>query len=135
VDNLDDFSKISSRSGDWKIADRDCRVTKEDVFRAAGTAGDTLVYQLPTAVQGFRVFTFFPKSASNLKFAVSEDGKEFREVAAQVENDFHGAGDYGYWKPVLFHADKIDGGKFLKIELTGETQIGRVEISHPALSQ
>jgi mannan endo-1,4-beta-mannosidase len=52
----------------------------------------------------------------------------------QKEIYFHGAGEYGYWKPVLFHAEKIHGGNFLKIELTGETQIGRVEIFHPALS-
>jgi hypothetical protein len=42
-----------------------------------------------------------------------------------------GAGDYGFWEPVLYHAENIgSGAKFLKIELTGETQIGRVEIIH-----
>ena len=69
-----------------------------------------------------------------MKFSVSDDGENFHDIAAQKEIYFHGAGEYGYWKPVLFHAEKITGGKFLKIELTGETQIGRVEISHPALS-
>ena len=70
-----------------------------------------------------------------LKFSVSDDGQNFQAIAAQKEIYFHGAGEYGYWKPVLFHAEKIRGGKFLKLELTGETQIGRVEISHPALTQ
>jgi hypothetical protein len=36
---------------------------------------------------------------------------------------------------VLYHAENITGGRYLKIELTGETQIGRVEIFHPADSQ
>ena len=70
-----------------------------------------------------------------MKFFVSKDGQNFQEVAAQKEMYFHGAGEYGYWKPVLFHAEKIRGGNFLKMELTGETQIGRVEISHPALTK
>jgi mannan endo-1,4-beta-mannosidase len=134
VDELADFSRVTSQSGDWKIADRNCRSAKEDAYRAAGVGGDVLVYRLPDAVQSFRVFTFFPKEESDVKFSVSDDGENYRDVAARKEIYFHGAGEYGYWKPVLFHADKITGGKFLKIELTGETQIGRVEISHPALS-
>jgi hypothetical protein len=132
VDELADFSKIDSRQGDWKIADRDCRKAKEDAYRAAGNAGDELVYQLPTSIKGFRVFAFFTNSVSAPEFSVSDDGKTFHEVAAQNEMYFAGAGDYGYWKPVLYHAEKIDGGKFLKITLAGETQISRVEISRAA---
>lgn len=135
VDELADFSKIHSQSGNWKIATHDCRAVKEDAHRAAGSAGDVLIYQLPNPVQNFRVFTFFPKEFSGLKFFISADGQNFQPVAARSENFFHGAGEYGYWQPVLFHAEKISGGNFLKIELTGETQIGRVEISHPALTQ
>ncbi len=135
VDELADFTKADSKSGDWKIADRDCRAAKEDACRAAGTAGGALIYRLPNAVQGFRVFGFFPKDESDMKFSVSADGRNFQTVAAQNEIHFHGAGDYGYWKPVLFHAENLRGGRFLKIELAGETQIGRVEISHPAFTQ
>ena len=135
VDELADFSKINSQSGDWQISNRDCRSAKEDASRAAGNVGDTLTYELPNAVKSFCVFAFFPKEESDLKFSISADGRNFHDVAAQKEIYFHGAGEYGYWKPVLFHAEKIHGGKFLKIELTGETQIGRVEISHPAFSK
>ena len=39
VDELADFSKIHSQSGDWKLATRDCRAAKEDAHRAAGNAG------------------------------------------------------------------------------------------------
>ena len=135
VDELMNFSKVNSLRGEWKIADRDCRSAKEDAYRAAGVAGDVLIYQLPNAVESFRVFVFFPKALSDLKFSVSADGQIFHDVSAQKKIYFHGAGEYGYWKPVLFHAENIRGGKFLKIELTGETQVGRVEICHPALPQ
>ena len=135
VDELADFSKIFSRNGDWQLATHDSRAAKEDAHRIAGKAGEFLIYQLPNAVQSFRVSAIFPKDVSDLKFSVSDDGTNFHNVAAQKEIYFHGAGEYGYWKPVLFHAEKINGGKYLKLELAGETQIGRVEISHPALSK
>ncbi len=135
VDELDNFSKVSSQSGSWKIADRSCRAAKEDAYRAAGITGAVLVYKLPNVVESFRVSAFFPKEESDVKFSVSNDGQNFHDVTAQKEIYFHGAGEYGYWKPVLFHAEKVGGGRFLKLELTGETQLGRVEISHPALSK
>jgi mannan endo-1,4-beta-mannosidase len=135
VDELADFSRVNSRHGNWKLTNRDCRSAKEDAHRAAGVAGDVLVYQLPDAIQSFRVSVYFPKEERDVRFSVSDDGQTFHDLVAQKETCFHGAGEYGYWKPVLFHAEKIHGGRFLKLELAGETQIGRVEISHPASSK
>ena len=133
VDELADFSKVQRHPGNWQIADRDCRSAKEDAHRAAGTAGDALIYQLPSAIESFRVFAFFPKAKSDVKFSISENGKDFHDLPAHAESYFHGAGEYGYWQPVLFQAGNVHGGTYLKLELTGETQIGRVEILHPAL--
>jgi hypothetical protein len=135
VDEFADFSKVKSRQGGWQIANTSCRNVREDVARAAGVAGDSLTYQLPSAVQSFRAYAYFPKTVADVKFFVSDDGSNFHEIAAQKDLNFHGEGDYGYWKPVLFHAENLSGGAYLKIELTGETQIGRLEISHPALPQ
>jgi mannan endo-1,4-beta-mannosidase len=132
VDELADFSKVRSQTGDWKITNSDSRKAKEDAQRAAGKAGDTLVYAVPSAIESFRVFTFFPKDVADLKFSISEDGMYYREIPADRQVYFAGEGDYGYWKPVLYQAEKIGGGRFLKITLAGETQISRVEISHAA---
>ena len=135
VDELADFTKVQSHSGGWQIANRDCRAAKEDAHRAAGQAGDALVYRLPSAITGLRVFALFPTDQPPPVFSVSGDGTAFRPVPAAADSYFHGAGDYGYWRPVLFHTDQVSGdaATFLRIELTGETQIGRVEISHAAL--
>jgi len=135
VDELADFSRAQDHQGNWRIATHDCRSAKEDASRAAGQAGNTLTYQLPNAVNGFQVSAFFPQEESDIKFSVSDDGQTFQPVAADKVNYFTAAGDYGYWKPVLFHAENVSGGKFLRLELTSDAQIGRVEITHPALPQ
>jgi hypothetical protein len=136
VDELPDLSKVYAHPGHLEIKVRDSRKAKEDAHRIAGNAGDALVYRLPTAIEGFRTFVFFPHDVADLKFSVSADGKTYREVTAGKEIYFKGAGDYNYWKPVLYHAEKIGGdGQFLKIELTGETQIGRVEIARALKSK
>ncbi|MGD0087983.1 MAG: hypothetical protein ABSC24_12745 [Verrucomicrobiota bacterium] len=130
VDELADFSKTQARQGGVVISRHDSRKAKEDVARAAGGAGDALVYKLPTAIEGFRVFTFFPDAVADLKFSVSADGQTYREIPASRTDYFSGAGDYNYWKPVLYHAEDVSGlEKFLKIEMTGQAQIGRVEIT------
>ena len=130
VDELADFSKVQARQGHLEITMRDCRKAKEDAHRAAGNAGAALVYELPAAIESLRVFAFFPHKVADLKFSVSEDGRIYHVIPAGKNEYFSGAGDYGYWQPVCYHAGNIGGGAtFLKIELTGETQLGRVEIT------
>jgi hypothetical protein len=130
VDELANFSKIQSRTGLWKIADRDGRQAKEDAQRAAGVAGSQLIYHLPARIQSFRVYALYPHDVAAVEFSVSTDGQTYQPVPVAHENYFQGVGDYGYWKPVRFHAEAVSGGTYLKIELKGETQIGRVEITH-----
>jgi hypothetical protein len=131
VDELADFSKVHARQGQIGITTRNCRRAKEDAHRAAGDAGDALIYELPTSIEGFRVFTLFPHNVVDLKCSISDNGQTYHDINVSKNEYFGGAGDYGFWEPVLYHAENIGGGaKFLKIELTGETQIGRVEIIH-----
>jgi hypothetical protein len=131
VDELADFIKVSAVQGKIVIKTNESRQAKEDAHRAAGNAGDALTYRLAAPIQGFRVFAFFPHDVADLKFSASADGQNFHEVKADKNEYFQGAGDYGYWKPAFYHADPIGGeGRFLRIELAGETQIGRVEIMY-----
>jgi len=130
VDELADFSKVQTRQGNLQITLRDCRKAKEDVHRAVGSAGAALVYRLPTTIESFRVFTFFTNDVADPKFSISDDGQTYRDIPVAQTEYFSGAGDYGYWKPVLYQADNVGGkARFLKIELTGATQIGRIEIT------
>jgi mannan endo-1,4-beta-mannosidase len=133
VDELADFTKVQSRQGDWTVNTRDCRPVKEDAHRAAGVAGDELVYQVPSAINSFRIFAFFPNDESEVKCSISADGTTFRDVPVKKTDYYSGRGDYNFWRPVEFYAQSSGPGRFLKIALTGETQIGRIEITHKAM--
>ena len=131
VDELADLARVAAVQGRVVIKTNECRQAREDSHRAAGKAGNALTYRLPNRIEGFRVFAFFPHDVADLKFFIAVDGRDYREVKAEKEVYFQGAGDYGYWKPVLYRAGPIGGpGQFLKIQMTGRTQIGRVEIIH-----
>ena len=133
VDELADFSRVQAQTGNWKIATHDCRSAREDAHRAAGQAGDSLTYQVPAAVQSVRVFAFFPKEESDPRFSLSTDGRHFETVVLQKDSNYQGAGEYGYWRAAEFQVQNLKGRSYFRLELTGETQIGRVEITHPAL--
>jgi mannan endo-1,4-beta-mannosidase len=131
VDELADFTRLHAREGNLEIRSRDCRQAKEDAHRVRGESGAALIYRIPTAIAGFRVFAFFPREITDPKFAVSADGQTYREVTVEKVSYYQGAGDYGYWKPVLYQVKKLgaNGPKFFKLTFTGETQVGRVEIT------
>ncbi|HYG22844.1 MAG TPA: cellulase family glycosylhydrolase, partial [Verrucomicrobiae bacterium] len=132
VDELSNLDRLF-RHGGVTIHNRDCRQAKEDGHRAGGTKGASMIYKLPDALEGFRIFAFFPKQITPPNFSVSVDGETFREIQVLQQSYFRGGGDYGYWLPVLFHANNAGvEARFLKIQFTGETQVGRVEILHAA---
>jgi hypothetical protein len=132
VDELADFSRVQSKTGDWMLTNHDCRKAKEDAQRAAGMAGDVLIYRVASDIENFRIFTFFPGVERDVKCSISDDGVTYQEIPTQANTYFQGGGEYGYWRPVEFHAEKIGHGRFLKIQLTGDTQVGRIEITHVA---
>lgn len=131
VDELADWDRVHARSGDWEIRSRDCRQAREDAHRASGGAGDSLTYSLPTGITGCRIFAFFPKDITNPKVSAATDGGTFREIRMEERVFFDGTGDYGYWKPVEYFSNDLPvDAHLLRIRLTGETQIGRIEIRH-----
>ena len=133
VDELADFTKVHARSGELEIKSRDCRSALEDAHRAAGQAGSTLVYRIASPIAKARVFVFFPKDVAELKISLSADGQAFRPVAAQRTDFSSASNDYSYWRRAIYElASAPAGDRFVKIEFTGEAQIGRVEIQHAA---
>jgi mannan endo-1,4-beta-mannosidase len=131
VDELVDMSLVHAKEGLLTLETRDCRKAKEDAHRVKGEAGSYLIYRLGGLLQSYRVYVFSPGKSGGLRFSLSEDGIHFNPAQANEQGFYSGAGDYGYWAPILFSSTLENRkDKFLKIEFAAEAQIGRVEISY-----
>lgn len=131
VDELRDASQFYSRQGTIEFKTKEARQTLEDAHRAAGKSGSAIIYRAPEPVCCCRLYAFFPKEVADFKFLVSTDGQNFTAVPGQRRDYFSGSGDYGYWKPVYYECAVAEKeARFLKIEWTGEAQIGRVELGY-----
>jgi mannan endo-1,4-beta-mannosidase len=136
VDELADFSKVQSHTGELEIKSRNCRSAMDDAHRAGGTRGSALAYRLESPLLAAKVSVCFPKELADLKFSVSADGQSFRPAVGQRQDFPYGAGDYGYWRRAIYAVQPGDQKvRFLKIEFTGEAQISRVEIQHEAATR
>lgn len=131
VDELADFSQLHARQGALELRSLECRRAKEDASRLAGGASSSITYRLGGPVQSCRLYAFFPGAIADFRFSLSADGQTFTDTPSTQQVYFHGAGDYNYWKPVLYECQPAASeARFLKIEFRGEAQIGRVEIAY-----
>ncbi len=131
VDEMADFSLVREHTGALEFKTRDTRKAKEDMHRLAGRQGSKVVYRSPGPIRAFRLYSFFAGPLSDFRFSVSADGNDYREVKAQRRGYGSGAGDYGYWQPVLFQGEAtVETDRHLKIEWAGDAEVSRVEIDY-----
>ncbi len=129
VDEMADFNALHQRQGKLELKNHDCRKAREDAHRIAGEPGSEMIYQLPGAVHGCKVYAFFPGDVADFSFAVSPDGKTWNQLEPRKTPFYSGAGDYGYWKPVSYEATATGvSGRFLKVGFATQAQVGRVEM-------
>jgi mannan endo-1,4-beta-mannosidase len=139
---VNDFYKIMpfwEPDGDFEFAAHNCRTVKEDIARLAGRAGTSLTYEVSARIRACRLYVFFPREVADFRFFISGKNTphsipmdaKYTELPCSKNVFFSGAGEYGYWKPVLFTCKPdADGPRFLKIEFPAEAQISRIEIDH-----
>ena len=130
--NSPTFRRSQPAQGDWKSRRANPARPRKTPTAPPATPATRSIYRLPAAIEGFRVFVFFPAGHGGSEICRLRRWPELTAPSLTGrELYYQGAGDYNYWKPALYHADEHRRRtKFLKIELTGETQIGRVEIAH-----
>ena len=80
-----------------------------------------------------QVFAFSRSSAPGLVFSVSDDGRHFepQHAVPRTPQQTYGKASYGFWNPVLYTVPigRVSR-RYLRIEFTDDTQIGRVEVEH-----
>jgi hypothetical protein len=128
VDELLDFSKIFAREGKPSLESANARPYKEDPHRLKGITGDSLTYRVEGVLRKVEVLTFMEGKESYLEFYVSNDNQNYLRVKTKAIRFDGGANFYGYKLPVKYELE-VPMTSFLKIVFTGETQIGRVELS------
>jgi hypothetical protein len=139
---VDEFKNTSqpnwTREGELEFAFHNCRTVKEDATRLAGREGASFTCRVPGRVRACRLYVFFPRDVADFRFFVSEPQKDgnptdtkFAPTPCAKKVFFSGAGEYGYWKPVLFTCTPdAPGPCFLKIEFPADAQVARIEIDH-----
>ena len=131
VDELYDSRHFYTCEGQLEFKTNNARQTKEDFHRLAGEKDACIVYNVPRDIICFKLYTFFPDTVVDLKFYASDNGGDFTEIMPNRTDYFSGAGDYDYFKPVLYEAERLPNySKFLKIEYQTNNEIARVEIKY-----
>ena len=80
ADELQDFSRVHGKSDGLKLDNDYNAVYAEYLFRAKGTAGDWLTYEVPGPIESVKVVAFFAQDKTDLSLLVSADGTAFTRL-------------------------------------------------------
>ena len=107
----------------------------EYLFRAKGTAGDWLTYEVPGPMQSVKIVAFFGKESANLTAQVSADGRTF--TAVQPQRSMRRLGSpmsgpaAGQSRTLVEYECAIPAdNRQLKVLWNGQAELDRVEIYH-----
>lgn len=135
VDELQDFTRISSKSSGLSLDNERNARYAEYRFRAVGQAGEWVCYEVPAFIQSIKVMSFTPQDGAALRLQVSSEGSDFTDLAPDLRTRL-------LPKPPLASADvqplamlehqaSVPAGKrYLRILWEGPAELDRVEIYH-----
>jgi hypothetical protein len=136
ADELLDFTRIHARSAGLKIDNDYNALYAEYLFRAQGTAGEWIVYQVPADMEKVIVTAFSAEPVSEMSLLVSADGETFSPIQPErVARAFPSppGGAAGNQRRTMVESTSAvpTGMRFLKIVWSGPAWLDRVEIHHP----
>jgi len=131
VDELANDSKIFLKQGKFSFPENDARKFKEDCNRLSGEANSWIAYFAGDGISTVRVDGFVNSDKPVIRISFSKDGRTFEPAESGAKpTDTYGAASYGYWKATRIAAIAKPEQRFVKIEILGECQIGRIEVDH-----
>ena len=77
ADELQDFSRVLAKSAGLTLTNDYNALYAEYLFRAKGTVGDWLSYEVPGPMQSVKIVAFCGKEIADLTLQVSADGRTF----------------------------------------------------------
>ncbi len=124
VDECRDLSLTAATTGKVKVASENARTVQEDCHRLAMEPGAAVIYHCNGPISNWSIYSFATGN-SNVEFAVSNDGKEFRPVTAKSREYSAGQTVYGYSTPTLTQGTTDKGATYLRIAV-GDTNAAKV---------
>jgi mannan endo-1,4-beta-mannosidase len=136
VDEAIDFQKLADHADSVALRSDNVRRVQEDSHRFELPPGASVSYRVDGPISAWRIYTFSESDHPQLAISGSKDGAEVRPLATEPKAFGSGAGDYGYFVPVLFQGTSESSDvTYLRIENPAAAgsipvQISRVEIDY-----
>ena len=128
IDNMTNYGKVFDSKVATLTTDND-RKYKEKIYRMKGQYGSELLYKLEEPLKQFKVYSFELVDLEALRFYVSRNGKDYKQIKTETSWHHQPGNSYGYNYPVSYFKEINDEVTyFLKIEYLREAEIGRVEL-------
>ncbi len=135
VDELQDFSLAREKSEGLTLNNDYNGVYAEYLFRARGTDGDWIRYQVPGSIRLIQVVAFYVADAAELTFQASSDGNRWVELAPsrrerQLASPPGGPGRNQRRTLVEYTAEVPSSCCQLRIRWHSAAELDRVEVYH-----
>jgi mannan endo-1,4-beta-mannosidase len=133
VDELRDYSLIFQKEGALRLLSmEEIRKAKEDRDRLTGSPGSAIIYRLPGDVTSIRVEWLRAGSEAGVAIQISRDGRVFDSLATVPDQVFaFPSNEYGFYDAVATTASLPTAGiHYVRLVLSGHTQVGRIEIGY-----
>ncbi len=136
VDELQDFSRVQKKSDALALNNDYNALYAEYLFRAQGTAGDWLTYEVPGPIESVKVVAFFANEIADLSLEVSADGTAFTKLEPQRQERrlpaLPGGAAGGQRRTMVEYTCAVPAGnRCLRVRWNGPAELDRVEIFHP----
>ncbi|NLS96743.1 MAG: hypothetical protein GXX96_31805 [Planctomycetaceae bacterium] len=135
ADELQDFSRTAGKSDGLELNNDYNAMYAEYLFRAKGSKGDWMTYQVPDQLQRVMVVAFFAEELTDLTLETSADGVAYTPLQPARSQRRLPAPPGGAAKGrsrtlVEYEAPVADGDHFLRLRWNGPAEVDRVELSY-----
>lgn len=133
VDELQDFSRIESKSAGLTLANDFNARYAEFLFRAKGGSGDWLSYKLPAPMKSVKVVAFCAEEMADFTLQISADGRAYTALRPQrserrLPAPPGGAVAKHARTQVTYECAIPQGHQHLKLLWSGPAELDRVEV-------
>ncbi len=133
VDELQDFSRVDTKSDGLVLNNDYNAMYAEYLFRAKGSRGDWVTYRVPSPIQRVKVVAFFAEDLSDLTLETSADGATFTALEPdrkerRLPSPPGGAAGKQRRTMVEYESPVPGGQHFLKLRWNGAAELDRAEL-------